>query len=365
MIKNFMSFKHFSTIFTLILMIISTAIAFILFYFLKSSSINVALIYILALTLTARYTRGYWYGIFFSIFSVICVNFLFTHPFFTLNFTLSGYPITFLIMLTITLMTSATTSHFKIENESTAVKDEILSKAEKEKMRANLLRAISHDLRTPLTSIIGESNAYFETVGKNCIDEKDRLVHQINDDANWLLNMVENLLSVTRIKETGNAKVNKSNEIVEEIVSESILRFKKRQPNAIVKATIPENYIILPMDPLLIEQVIINLLENAFVHSASKREINLIITEDSPNSVSFHIRDYGIGIDPEMIDTIFDGISARNFGMPDAHRGMGIGLSICKTIIEAHDGTIKACNHIDGAEFIFTLPRENEHGNKI
>lgn len=341
-------------------MIISTILAFMLFHLGKGNSINTALIYILALILTARYTNGYWYGIVFSLFSVICVNFFFTYPFFTLNFTITGYPITFLIMLTITLTTSATTSHFKIEIESIAEKEDIINKAEKEKMRANLLRAISHDLRTPLTSIIGESNAYFETVGKNCSEEKDNLVHQINDDANWLLNMVENLLSVTRIKETGTAKVNKSPEVIEEVVSESILRFKKRQPDAVVKATIPENYIILPLDPLLIEQVIINLLDNAFVHSASKREINLTITEDNPDTVSFHIRDYGKGIDPEIIETIFDGTSTRNSDVPDAHRGMGIGLSICKTIIEAHNGTIKACNHIDGAEFIFTLPRENK-----
>ncbi len=356
--KKFMGYQYSSFIFTFYLMIISTVLASMLFFLVKSSSINVALIYILALILTARYTNGYWYGIIFSIYSVICVNFFFTLPFFMLNFTLSGYPITFLIMLTITLTTSATTSHFKIEIESIAEKEDIINKAEKEKMRANLLRAISHDLRTPLTSIIGESNAYFETVGKDCSEEKDNLVHQINDDANWLLNMVENLLSVTRIKETGNAKVNKSTEVVEEIVSESILRFKKRQPGAVVKAAIPENYIILPMDPLLIEQVIINLLDNAFVHSASKREINLTITEDSPDTVSFHVRDYGKGIDPEIIETIFDGTSARNSDVPDAHRGMGIGLSICKTIIEAHDGTIKACNHTDGAEFTFTLPRE-------
>ena len=224
-------------------------------------------------------------------------------------------------------------------------------------MRANLLRAISHDLRTPLTSIIGESDSYFELPAQS--DQKDELVHHINDDAHWLLNMVENLLSVTRIQDNKTTKVNKSSEVVEEIISEAITRFKKRQPTALVTASIPTDYIMLPMDPLLIEQVIVNLLENAYVHSKSEREIELSVT-DAPDSVSFHVRDYGIGIAPDMIPTIFDGTSARSSQTSDSHRGMGIGLSICKTIIGAHDGIISVQNHVDGAEFIFTLPKEGQ-----
>lgn len=348
--------KHHSIIIMLGLMIISTTFAFGLFKLVPDNYANIALIYILALILTARFTDGYWYGIAFSLFNVFSVNYFFTYPYFKLNFTLTGYPITFIIMLTIALTTSATTSHLKIQAKELAERDEILYKAEKEKMRANLLRAISHDLRTPLTSIIGESNAYFEE-GKD-VTEKDELVHRINDDSNWLLNMVENLLSVTRISDNSVTKVNKSSEIVEEIVSEAISRFKKRQSEALVHVTIPEDYIMLPMDPLLIEQVIVNLLDNAYVHSGSNEEIDLTITNED-NMVSFHVRDYGTGINPDMIDTIFDGTSTRDQDVPDAHRGMGIGLSICKSIIDAHEGNITALNHENGAEFIFSLPKED------
>lgn len=351
--------KYYSLLFMLLLMGLSTVLAFLLFGLGKHNSTNIALIYILALILTARYTNGYLYGIIFSLFSVVCVNIFFTYPYFTLNFTLTGYPVTFIIMLTIALTTSATTSHLKIQSSLLAEREESLNKAEKEKMRANLLRAISHDLRTPLTSIIGESDSYFEISGEDSRKEQNDLVHQINDDAHWLLNMVENLLSVTRIQDGANTQVNKSTEVVEEIIGEAVMRFKKRQPDSLVNASIPDHYIMIPMDPLLIEQVIINLLDNAYVHSESNREIELTITEDN-SSVSFHVRDYGKGIDPAFIPVIFDGTSTRNSDTPDAHRGMGIGLSICKTIIEAHDGIIMATNHSDGAEFTFTLPKGDE-----
>lgn len=347
-----------SLLLTFVLMVISTIIAFVLFQLMTNNYANISLIYILALVMVARFTEGYWYGIVFSLFSVICINFFFTYPYFKLNFTLTGYPLTFLIMLTITIITSTATSHIKIQAKQLSEQEAILNKAEKEQMRANLLRAISHDLRTPLTSIIGASDSYFEL--SDGTSRKDELVHQIHDDAEWLLNMVENLLSVTRIQNSTSAKVNTSLEVVEEIVSEAVLRFKKRQPGTSLKVSVPNEFIMIPMDSLLIEQVIINLLENASIHSQSEQPI-IFTVNDTDSFVSFHIRDYGIGINPNLISTIFDGTSTRNTEMSDAYKGMGIGLSICKTIVTAHGGTIQAVNHPDGAEFIFTLPKEEAH----
>ncbi len=347
--------KSHSLIVFLILIICSTALAFGLFTIVPDASANIALIYIVALVMTARFTKGYWYGIVFALYSVISVNFLFTYPYFKLDFTLTGYPLTFVIMLIITLSTSATTTHSKIQACQLAERDEMLMKADKEKMRANLLRAISHDIRTPLTSIIGETNSYFEL--DETRDKKDARIHRINDDANWLLHMVENLLSITRIQDSEITKVKKSSELLEEIISESVYRFKKREPNALLDVIIPEDYIMLPMDPLLIEQVIINLLDNAYVHSNSDQGIQLTVT-DNDAYISVHIRDYGKGIKPELIPTIFDGNGTRNTTIADTKRGMGIGLSICKTIIEAHNGTINVTNHDNGAEFTFSIPKE-------
>ena len=257
--------------------------------------------------------------------------------------------------------------------------------AEKEKMRANLLRAISHDLRTPLTGIIGASNLYLENGSQLDEKEKKTLICNIQEDANWLLNMVENLLSVTRIN-ASNAKVNKSLEPVEEVLSEAVQRLKKRLPDAQINVRIPDEFLMIPMDAVLIEQVIINLLENAVVHARSTRPIDCYVTYDD-TSVSFHIRDYGVGISDEKLPVIFDGTGAAPTGNSDSSRGMGIGLSICKTIIAAHDGTITARNipspenesnqrrlapfhrcsttpeknpAPQGAEFCFTLPREEQ-----
>ena len=145
--------------------------------------------------------------------------------------------------------------------------------------------------------------------------------------------MVENLLSVTRIQDDTGTVI-KEDEVVEEVVSEAIIRLKRRLPDIEIHVSAPEDVLIIPMDPLLIEQVLMNLMENAFIHSESDRPIDLRITEN-PDTVTFHIIDYGKGID----------------------RGMGIGLSICNTIVQAHGGKIAAHNHADGAEFLFTLPK--------
>ena len=140
----------------------ATVLAFLFFYFVPNNGSNIALIYILALIIIVRFTDGYLPGVFSSVIAVICVNFLFTYPYFALNFTLAGYPITFLEMLAVTLFTSKMTTNMKEQAKLIAERDKLLSEAEKEKMRANLLRAVSHDLRTPLTGIIGASSSYLE-----------------------------------------------------------------------------------------------------------------------------------------------------------------------------------------------------------
>ena len=232
-------------------------------------------------------------------------------------------------------------------------RERAINEADKERIRANLLRAISHDLRTPLTSIIGSSDSFIENYQNLTDPEKQSLVSSINEDSHWLLNMVENLLSVTRIQDdTGTVK--KEDE-VEEVVSEAIIRLKRRLPDIEIHVSAPEDVLIIPMDPLLIEQVLMNLMENAFIHSESDRPIDLRITEN-PDTVTFHIIDYGKGIDEQTIPLILKG----EYTAPrtsDTHRGMGIGLSICNTIVQAHGGKIAAHNHADGAEFLFTLPK--------
>ena len=301
---------HNNTLFTLTLLGIATALAFLFFSFVSENTANIALLYIIVQILIARYTNGYLHVLFSSVFSVIWINFFFTYPFFRLNFTLSGYPVTFIGMLIITLLTTATTSSLLSDGS-------ILSDA-----------------------------------------EKRELLENIENDSSWLLNMVENLLSVTRINDTVTHQVNKTPEIVEEVVAEAVQRLKKRFPSASIIVHVPTDYLLIPMDAILIEQVLINLLENALIHSGSSHSPELTVT-DHPDHVTFCVKDFGHGLNPDVIPDIFSGI-CHNTGSVDSHKGMGIGLSICKTIIDAHNGYIEAKNHTNGALFLFTLPKEEE-----
>ncbi len=337
----------------------ATVAAFLFYHYVSGNSGNISLIYILALVTIVRFTDGYLPGMIASVIAVVCVNYLFTYPYFELNFTLSGYPVSFLGMFGVTFLTSTMTANMKEQARTIAEKDKLLSETEKEKMRANLLRAVSHDLRTPLTGIIGASSSYLENPALLPEEEKIAIMTHIHEDANWLLNMVENLLAVTRIHDQSST-VKKTDESVEEIVSAAILRLKKRLPEAAVNVSVPDELLIIPMDAILIEQVLINLLENAIIHSQSKEPI-LCYVDDDNATVTFHVKDYGIGIDPERLGNIFDGNSYIGNKESDSKKGMGIGLSICKTILTAHGGTINARNHAQGAEFYFTLPKGETH----
>ena len=184
------------------------------------------------------------------------------------------------------------------------------------------------------------------------------MVRHIREDANWLLNMVENLLTVTRIRDDS-ASVNKSLEPVEEVMAEAVYRLKKRIPDAQIKVLLPEEFVMIPMDATLIEQVLINLMENAIFHAGSTEPVECR-AEIGRDEVTFLVTDQGVGIPEEKLATIFDGTGQTENSSSDGHKGMGIGLSICKTIITAHGGSIRACNHGHGAQFSFTLPRGSE-----
>ncbi|SFS01211.1 sensor histidine kinase [Anaeromicropila populeti] len=355
--KNLMMFiKQNNLIITLVFLLIGTGMAFLIFSFASKSLINIILLYILTLMFIVRYTNNYYYGAMAAFISIACANYFFSYPYFKFNFTQTEYFLTCAEILAITLFTTTTTSHVKSQSQMLEERDKQLVEAEKEKMRANLLRAVSHDLRTPLTSIIGEISSFRENADNLSEEEKNDLAKNIYDDAIWLLNMVENLLSITRIKNSV-TKVKKSSEAVEEVISEAVTRLKKRIPHANIVVSVPNEFLMIPMDAILIEQVIINLLENAIIHSESTKPIELKIT--SNNTVAaFHIIDYGIGIDENRINDLFEGFPAREAHTADNRKGMGIGLSICKTIILAHDGKISAKNHEYGAEFYFELPKE-------
>ena len=233
----------------------------------------------------------------------------------------------------------------------------IIVEAEKEKMRSNLLRAIAHDLRTPLAGILGASSAIRDN--KNTLDEKtcEKLNGDIQEEAQWLLRMVENLLSVTRINESA-SKVTKSPEAAEEVIAEAVGRIKKRFPQRKMIVRVPDELLEVPMDGTLIAQVLINLLENAIKHSTDDSFVEVILKKTGENAM-FQVLDHGKGIADEDYPYLFTSYVPNGNKSSDSSRGMGIGLSICMTIIKAHNGTMEAYNRLEGgAVFQFSLPLE-------
>lgn len=236
----------------------------------------------------------------------------------------------------------------------------ILMEKQSERMRGNLLRAISHDLRTPLTGIIGASSALIENGVKINEDARENLLEDIKEDAEWLLRMVENVLSLTKISAGSPAKLKKVLEPAEEVLEQAVTRCKKRYRGIRLSVHVPNEFIMAPMDGTLIEQVLINLIDNAYRHSTSREPIELTVACHD-GKVFFEVQDYGKGVPEKELQTLFDGFGIRNRDNCDDTRGLGIGLSICKSIVNAHGGTIRAQNtQGKGLKVTFTLPAEED-----
>lgn len=324
---------------------------------LVSTDTHVPLIFVLAVLFISRFTKGYAYGIAASVLAVIGVNFVFTYPYFKFDFTITGYPLTFLAMLAVAISVSALTTQIKQQ-------EQIRLEIEKEKMRGNLLRAVSHDIRTPLTSIMGSASAVIDNYEVLPDEERLELTKDIREEAQWLIRIVENLLSVTRINGSS-ANITTNLEVVEEIADSAVQKFLKRFPDVTVEVNVPDEVLLVPMDGILIEQVIVNLLENSVLHGETD-SIAVYITNDE-KEVFFAVEDDGRGIRQEVLPVMFEGgLHTRESEESDSHRNMGIGLSVCMSIVKAHKGDMRAENKKEGgAKVIFSLPMQKErtYGN--
>ena len=309
----------------------------------------VSMIFVLMVVLVARLTDGYAYGAAASFVGVVCVNYIFTYPYWEFNFTISGYPLTFFTMLSVSLIVSALTSQIKRQ-------EQLRVETDRETMRANLLRAVSHDLRTPLTSIVGSASAILENDALLPPQQKTALLRNVRSEAQWLIRMVENLLSITRMGD-GTARLSKELEAAEEVLSSVAGKFQQRFPGIQLTLTAPREALFVPMDAILIEQVLMNLLENAAAHGQSSAI--LLSAERQSAGAVFTVRDNGLGIPEEILPEIFSPALPGKLHAGDDRRNMGIGLSVCSSIVKAHGGSMSACNVREGgAMFRFTLPME-------
>ena len=194
-------------------------------------------VYVLAVLLISRFTSGYLFGLIAAVLGVIGVNYVFTYPYMAFNFTISGYPLTMFTFLVVSLVTSTLTTKTKEQ-------DRLRMENEKVKMRADLLRSVSHDIRTPLTSIMGATSAILENPALSPAEQQSLLV-DVRDDAQWLIRVVENLLSITRIGNES-AKITKEPEAAEEVLDEAVRKFRKRFPAVSVEVHVPDELLLVP-----------------------------------------------------------------------------------------------------------------------
>ncbi len=490
---------------TIALLITASAVGY-LFRAAGIPETNIVIVYLLAVLLTARITRGYVFGLFASVIATGAFNYLFTEPYFAFRVNAPSYIITFVIMTITALITSALTSHAKqnalearekeaetkalytltdrltdaadlhdiagiaastisdvfccraaclyfdengvpeqtyiqqaspgklvrrklsnpekikrwieelstgyhigtdfydwpihgremilglirLPKESAALMSEAQTRllhsmiesialamdrlrsiqqgiksneeAVQERYRGNLLRAISHDLRTPLSGIMGTAEMLMDMTQRE--DPRYALAEGIHKEADWLHSLVENILNLTRLQ-GGKLTLNKQMEAVEEVVGGAVSHMAKRSPKHEITVNTPGELLLVPMDARLIEQVLINLLDNAIRHTPPQNEISVSVIEDKKKGCAvFSVKDRGEGIAAADLPHIFQMFYVSPLKHTDARYGIGLGLAICDAIIKAHGGGIEAHNRTDGpgAEFIFTLPMEmNNH----
>lgn len=341
-----------NTLITLAILCLCFLLCLVLKYIFNDSAL-ISAIFVLAVYIVSVLTPGYIYGISSALISVLMVNFAFDFPFFAFNFTIAENIVSAIILLAVTMITCGLTA--KVRHQ-----DAIKAERDKERMRANLLRAVSHDLRTPLTTIYGSSSALLENYDDFSAEQCKEMLKGISEDSQWLHRMVENLLSITRL-DGNNVKIIKTATVLDELIDSVLVKFSKRYPNQSIDIDIPDDFVTVPMDALLIEQVLINILENAVQHAEGMTLLKLKVFTISDKAI-FEIKDNGCGIPESKLKDIFSGAYTTSLDISDSKKNnAGIGLSVCASIIKAHDGDIKAENEKEGGcIFRFTLNMEDK-----
>ncbi len=229
--------------------------------------------------------------------------------------------------------------------------------AEQEKLRANLLRTISHDLRTPLTSISGNAGNLLANDEIFDTDTRRQIYTDIREDSEWLISLVENLLSVSRMGD-GKSDIRMSAELVSDVIEEAVRRTEKNASAHKLTVKESDGILLAKMDARLIVQVLINLIDNAIKYTPNGSEIEISAAEKD-HKIAITVADNGYGIADEIKPRVFDMFYTGAEKIADSRRSLGLGLALCKSIVNAHGGEITVTdNEPHGAVFTFTLPKE-------
>ncbi|MBQ9316500.1 MAG: DUF4118 domain-containing protein [Atopobiaceae bacterium] len=318
------------------------------------SDATVVIIFVTGVLVTAMLTDGQAYSLAASIVSILCYNYFLIDPRSSLQINGRDYAGTITAMVIFALLASSLVASLR-RNAALSMRASVV--AEREQLRANLLRSVSHDLRTPLTSISGNADMLLDDEVSLSDEVRGQLTRDIYDDATWLRAVVENLLAVTRL-EDGDVMLNLDVELVDDVIEEA-MRHVSRDARFHEIVVVPSNDLLLArLDPQVIVQVIVNLVNNAIAHTPKGSTITISSHLEGP-MVAVEVADNGPGISDEDKDQVFELFYTAGHKSADVGRSMGLGLSLCRSIVTAHGGTIRvedADPH--GARFIFTLPAE-------
>ncbi len=240
-----------------------------------------------------------------------------------------------------------------------ADREKIRLAMEREQQRGMLLRSVAHDLRSPLTALSGAGNLLADNYGALSDSERRKLASDISEEIIWLTDLVENILNMTRISEQ-KIVLHKQDEVIDDVVGEAVKHTERLLRGRHVQIKLPDEVITVPMDGKLIAQVIINLLENAVRHTPQDSAIAL--TVEVRDKLIISVSDTGNGIPASVRGHLFERFVTQEDQIVDGRRGLGLGLSICKAIVEAHGGEIFVNDRVpNGSVFTFTLPMEEGH----
>lgn len=247
-----------------------------------------------------------------------------------------------------------------LDRECMVMEQEQLSMAmERERVKTTLLRSISHDIRSPLTAITGSSSTILDNYDELDDESIKSLVNNIREESIWLNLTVQNILDLTRVT-SGELKLDMEYEAIDDLINQALSRFSLLTDKKPVHVVYPRDILMIKVDGRLFVQLLVNLLDNAYKHAGPEASVELLAYRQEKNAV-IEVRDDGQGIDEDVMPRIFDSFITMTRHRSDKGRGVGLGLSICKAIVEAHNGTIEAENRgSGGAAFRVVIPLEDE-----
>ena len=321
---------------------------------------DIIMLYIIAVLVISIFTSKMYFCLISSLVGVVLFNCFFTYPEFSFSVHDAGYPVTFVTMFITAFIAGTLANKLKrnilIAEQNAREKEEAALLAQNEQLRADMLRSISHDLRTPLTSISGNASTLIS--GGDTLDESARqqIYTDIYSESMWLIEMVENLLYATRI-EDGRMQLNISVEILDDIVQEAVRHTERTHPKRNIIVDMYDEIIPVMADANLIVQVIVNLMDNAVKYSDEDSDVTVSVRRENAYAVVISVSDHGTGISDEEKEKVFDMFYTGGSRSSDSRRSLGLGLALCRSIITSHGGTISISDNIpNGTVVSFTLP---------